>query len=49
VLYMFLHSRKSHVGHHNAVEVEEAGQAVRFRKKKAIAVSRTNNKRKGGQ
>ncbi|MDQ0821161.1 PiT family inorganic phosphate transporter [Arthrobacter sp. V4I6] len=49
VLYMFLHSRKSHVGHHNAVEVEEAGQAVRFRKKKAIAVSRRNNKPKGGQ
>jgi PiT family inorganic phosphate transporter len=32
---MFLQSRKSHVGHHNAVEVEEAGQAVRFRKKKS--------------
>lgn len=49
VLYMFLHSRKSHVGHHNAVEVEEAGQAVRFRKKKAMAVSRANNKPKDGQ
>jgi PiT family inorganic phosphate transporter len=49
VLYMFLHSRKSHVGHHNAVEVEEAGQAVRFRKKKAMAVSRANNKPEGGQ
>ena len=35
VLAMFLQSRKSHVGHHNAVEVEEAGQAVRFRKKKS--------------
>ncbi|MCA4131560.1 inorganic phosphate transporter [Arthrobacter sp. M4] len=34
VTLMFLHSRKSHVGHHNAVEVEEAGQAVRFRTKK---------------
>jgi PiT family inorganic phosphate transporter len=31
VLFMFFQSRKSHVGHHNAVEVEEAGQAVRFR------------------
>ena len=47
VMYMFLHSKKSHVGHHNAVEVEEAGTAVRFRKKKALAVSRTNNKPKG--
>ncbi|HET9347596.1 MAG TPA: anion permease [Arthrobacter sp.] len=46
VLYMFLHSKKSHVGHHNAVEVEEAGAAVRFRKKKALAVSRANNKPK---
>jgi PiT family inorganic phosphate transporter len=35
VSYMFIHSRKSHVGHHNAVEVEEAGQAVEFRKKKS--------------
>ncbi|WP_024820989.1 inorganic phosphate transporter [Arthrobacter sp. 31Y] len=34
VLFMFVVSRKSHVGHHNAVEVEEAGHAVRFRKKK---------------
>jgi PiT family inorganic phosphate transporter len=33
VVYMFIYSRKSHVGHHNAVEVEEAGTAVRFRKK----------------
>ncbi|OFI38190.1 phosphate transporter [Arthrobacter sp. SW1] len=35
VLFMFLYSRKSHVGHHNAVEVEEAGTAVRFQKKKS--------------
>lgn len=35
VVYMFIYSRKSHVGHHNAVEVEEAGTAVRFRKKNA--------------
>jgi PiT family inorganic phosphate transporter len=35
VVYMFIYSRKSHVGHHNAVEVEEAGTAVRFRKKKS--------------
>ena len=35
VVYMFWYSRKSHVGHHNAVEVEEAGTAVRFRKKKS--------------
>ncbi|MFJ4169420.1 anion permease [Paenarthrobacter sp. NPDC089714] len=34
ILFMFVASRKSHVGHHNAVEVEEAGHAVRFRKKK---------------
>ncbi|MDD7833647.1 MULTISPECIES: inorganic phosphate transporter [Paenarthrobacter] len=34
ILFMFVVSRKSHVGHHNAVEVEEAGHAVRFRKKK---------------
>ncbi|WP_445154469.1 anion permease [Arthrobacter sp. Hor0625] len=48
VIYMFVASRKSHVGHHNAVEVEEAGQAIRFAKKKAAAVSRTNNS-KGGR
>ncbi len=48
VCYMFIHSRKSHVGHHNVVEVEEAGQAVQFRKKKALAVTRANNKPKGG-
>jgi PiT family inorganic phosphate transporter len=47
VLYMYIHSKKSHVGHHNAVEVEEAGQAVRFRKKKAVAVGRGSNKPKG--
>jgi PiT family inorganic phosphate transporter len=40
VLFMFFHARKSHVGHHNAVEVEEAGQAVRFVKKKALARAR---------
>ncbi len=40
VLYMFLVSRQSKVGHHNAVEVEEAGQAVRFAKKKAFARAR---------
>ncbi|MFE4834716.1 anion permease [Arthrobacter sp. NPDC056691] len=40
VMYMFLVSRKSQVGHHNAVEVEEAGQAVRFAKKKALARAR---------
>jgi inorganic phosphate transporter, PiT family len=49
VVYMFLHSKKSDVGQHNAVEVEEAGQAVRFRKKKAAAVSRANNKPKDRQ
>jgi PiT family inorganic phosphate transporter len=37
VVFKFVQTRKSHVGHHNAVEVEEAGQAVRFRKKKAMA------------
>ncbi|MBT2512947.1 inorganic phosphate transporter [Arthrobacter sp. ISL-30] len=40
VLFMFGYSRKSHVGHHNAVEVEEAGQAVRFRKKKSAKSSK---------
>jgi PiT family inorganic phosphate transporter len=40
VLYMFMVSRKSQVGHHNAVEVEEAGSAVRFAKKKALARAR---------
>jgi PiT family inorganic phosphate transporter len=54
VLYMFLVSRKSQVGHHNAVEVEEAGQAVRFAKKKARARARAaqrakNNNPKGPQ
>jgi PiT family inorganic phosphate transporter len=37
VAYMFVHSRKSQVGHHNAVEIEEMGQAVQFRKKKSAA------------
>jgi PiT family inorganic phosphate transporter len=40
VMFMFFFSRKSHVSHHNAVEVEEAGQAVRFAKKKALARAR---------
>jgi PiT family inorganic phosphate transporter len=40
VLFMFFYSRKSRVGHQNAVEVEEAGQAVRFAKKKALARAR---------
>jgi PiT family inorganic phosphate transporter len=44
VLFMFFYSRKSHVGHHNAVEVEEAGQAVRFTKKKALARARGMSK-----
>jgi PiT family inorganic phosphate transporter len=48
VLLMYIESRKSHVGHHNAVEVEEAGHAVRFQKKKAAAAARAN-KRNGGQ
>ncbi|MBO1269432.1 inorganic phosphate transporter [Arthrobacter cavernae] len=43
VLSMYVASRQTHVGHHNAVEVEEAGQAVRFRKKKK------SNKSKGAQ
>src|SRR5690349_3503824 len=34
VVFMFVVSRRSHVGHHNAVEVDEAGHAVQFRKKK---------------
>ena len=36
-------------GHHNAVEVDEAGQAVRFRKKKkAMSVSSAKDEPKGG-
>ncbi|MGP0221330.1 MULTISPECIES: anion permease [unclassified Paenarthrobacter] len=46
ILLMFFASRKSHVGHHNAVEVEEAGHAVRFRKKKK---SRKSTKSEGAQ
>ncbi|KQQ85182.1 inorganic phosphate transporter [Arthrobacter sp. Leaf137] len=46
VLFMFFYSRKSAVGHHNAVEVEEAGQAVRFAKKKAMARARAKAKAK---
>jgi PiT family inorganic phosphate transporter len=50
VLFMFFYSRKSHVGHHNAVEVEEAGQAVRFAKKKALARARARaNEQKDAQ
>jgi PiT family inorganic phosphate transporter len=50
VIYMFLVSRKSEVGHHNAVEVEEAGQTIRFAKKKALARARAKaNKPKGTQ
>ncbi|MHC6231010.1 inorganic phosphate transporter [Arthrobacter sp. MMS24-T111] len=44
VLFMFFYSRKSSVGHQNAVEVEEAGQAVRFAKKKALARARAKEK-----
>jgi inorganic phosphate transporter, PiT family len=44
VLFMFFYSRKSAVGHHNAIEVEEAGQAVRFAKKKAMARARAKAK-----
>jgi PiT family inorganic phosphate transporter len=46
VLFMFFYSRKSAVGHHNAVEVEEAGQAVRFAKKKARAKARADARAK---
>jgi PiT family inorganic phosphate transporter len=50
VMFMFFYSRKSHVSHHNAVEVEEAGQAVRFAKKKALARARARaNERKDTQ
>jgi inorganic phosphate transporter, PiT family len=47
VLFMFIYSRKSHVGHHNAVEVEEAGTAVRFQKKSARKAA--ENKKKDAQ
>jgi PiT family inorganic phosphate transporter len=43
VVYMFVYSRKSHVGHHNAVQIEEVGQAVQFRKKKKSAAKAMNN------
>jgi PiT family inorganic phosphate transporter len=46
VLFMFFYSRKSAVSHQNAVEVEEAGQAVRFAKKKAMARARAKAKAK---
>jgi PiT family inorganic phosphate transporter len=46
VIFMFVYSRKSAVTHHNAVEVAEAGQAVRFAKKKAMAKARANAKAK---
>lgn len=46
VLFMFFYSRKSSVSHQNAVEVEEAGQAVRFAKKKAMARARADAKAK---
>lgn len=46
VLFMFFYARKSAVGHHNAIEVEEAGQAVRFAKKKAMARARAHAKAK---
>jgi PiT family inorganic phosphate transporter len=50
VLFMFVYSPKSHVSHHNAVEVEEAGQAIRFAKKKALARARARaNERKDTQ
>jgi len=39
IVAMFVYSRKSHVSHANAVEVEEAGTAVRFQKKKKPAKS----------
>jgi PiT family inorganic phosphate transporter len=43
---MFVHSRKSHVGHHNAVQIEEVGQAVQFRKKKSLAKAIKNGSAK---
>jgi len=46
VAYMFVHSRKSHVGHHNAVQIEEVGQAVQFRKKKSLAKAIKNGSAK---
>jgi len=45
VMLMFFYSRKSAVGHHNAVEVEEAGQAVRFATKKARARAQANQEK----
>jgi PiT family inorganic phosphate transporter len=44
VMFMFFFSRKSHVSHHNAVEVEEAGEAVRFAEKRALARARARAK-----
>ena len=45
ILFMFVVTRREHVGHHNAVEVDEAGHAVVFRKKKKSK----SNKNKGAQ
>jgi PiT family inorganic phosphate transporter len=42
VAYMFMRSRKSPVGSNNAVEIEEVGQAVQFRKKKSATKSIKN-------
>jgi len=42
VAYMFVRSRKSPVGSNNAVEIEEVGQAVQFRKKKSATKSIKN-------
>jgi PiT family inorganic phosphate transporter len=49
VIFMFIYSRKSHVGHHNAVEVEEAGTAVKFQKKKSARKKAAENKSKDTQ
>jgi inorganic phosphate transporter, PiT family len=43
VAYMFVHSRKSPVGHDNAVQIEEVGQAVQFPKKKKSASKAVKN------
>ncbi|SFU00770.1 inorganic phosphate transporter, PiT family [Arthrobacter sp. ov118] len=43
VAYMFVHSRKSPVGHDNAVQIEEVGQAVQFPKKKKSAGKAVKN------
>ncbi|MDP5225799.1 MULTISPECIES: inorganic phosphate transporter [Arthrobacter] len=44
IVFMFLRSKKTEVDHQNAVEVEEAGTAVRFQKKKTVKAGSAGSK-----